>query len=118
MDQDKARERLLAERERLEHEVEEFEEEFSLSMEDATDENTYDQHMADVAAPMYTRELDMSLEGNARRMIEKIDRALEKLEEGTYGVCDNCGQPIGEGRLEVAPHATLCIECSRKLERR
>ncbi len=41
-----------------------------------------------------------------------IDRALEKIEEGTYGTCDGCGQPIAAGRLKVSPASSLCIECA------
>jgi DnaK suppressor protein len=44
---------------------------------------------------------------------EKLERALAKLEEGSYGRCDGCGGPIGPGRLEVAPESALCIECAR-----
>jgi DnaK suppressor protein len=44
---------------------------------------------------------------------EKLERALAKLEEGSYGRCDNCGGPIAPGRLEVAPESALCIECAR-----
>ena len=42
-----------------------------------------------------------------------VERALEKLQEGTYGICDSCGEPIGEERLEAIPWATLCISCAR-----
>jgi DnaK suppressor protein len=42
-----------------------------------------------------------------------VERALEKLGDGTYGICDSCGEPIGEERLEVIPWATLCISCAR-----
>jgi DnaK suppressor protein len=41
-----------------------------------------------------------------------VERALEKLEDGTYGICDSCGEPIGEERLEAIPSATLCISCA------
>ena len=44
---------------------------------------------------------------------EKLERALAKLEEGSYGRCDNCGGPIAPGRLEVAPESVLCIDCAR-----
>lgn len=43
---------------------------------------------------------------------ERVRRALEKLDEGSYGVCDKCGQPIGEGRLEARPDSVLCIDCA------
>ncbi len=117
MDRDRIKESLESERERLRNEIQEFEEEFSQSMEEATEENMYDQHMADAANPMQNREMDLSLEDNAKRMLGKIDRALEKFEENTYGTCDNCGKEITEARLEAVPYANLCIECERKLER-
>ncbi|HZJ02680.1 MAG TPA: TraR/DksA C4-type zinc finger protein [Thermoleophilia bacterium] len=117
MDRDRINESLESERERLQHEIQEFGEEFSQSMEEATEENMYDQHMADAANPMHNREVDRSLEENAKRMLGKIDRALEKLEEDSYGTCDNCGQEITEGRLEAVPYVNLCIDCERKLER-
>jgi DnaK suppressor protein len=44
---------------------------------------------------------------------ERVERALVKLEEGSYGVCDVCGEPIAPRRLEVAPESTLCIDCAR-----
>ena len=44
---------------------------------------------------------------------EKLERALAKLEEGSYGRCDSCGGPIAPGRLEVAPESALCIDCAR-----
>src|SRR4051812_9265078 len=45
--------------------------------------------------------------------VERVDRALAKLEDGTYGVCDDCGDPILPARLRVAPESTVCIECAR-----
>lgn len=54
-----------------------------------------------------------SLEGSAA----DIQRALQKLEEGTYGQCDDCGQPIAAGRLKVAPASSQCIECARRRPR-
>ncbi len=45
---------------------------------------------------------------------ERVERALAKIEEGTYGVCDGCGQPIAPGRLRAAPESALCIECARR----
>ncbi len=45
---------------------------------------------------------------------ERIERALEKIEEGTYGTCDDCGDAIAAGRLSAAPESALCIECARK----
>ena len=108
---------MLAERERLGREIAELDADLSESLEDSSEESPYDQHMAETAAVTLDREIDLTLEENARAAISQIDRALHKLENGSYGNCDKCGQPIGPERLKVAPFATLCIECKRREER-
>ncbi len=50
------------------------------------------------------------------KLLKKIETALKKIEEGTYGICEMCGKPIGYERLKLRPVATLCIECKRKQE--
>lgn len=117
MDREALRERLLEERERLEREINELDADLSESLEEASEESPYDQHMAETAAVTLDREIDLSLEENTRASIAQIDRALGKLENGSYGLCDKCGKPIGEDRLRVAPFATLCIDCKRLEER-
>jgi RNA polymerase-binding protein DksA len=117
MDQNRVRETLNSERSRVIREISDVDEALSISLEDSTDENLYDQHMADSATPMLNREIDVSLEENARNVLAQINRALQKLDEGTYGICDNCGQEINEERLEVVPYANLCVDCKRRLER-
>lgn len=117
MDHEALRLRLLQERDRLEAEIRELDADLSESLEDASEESPYDQHMAETAAVTLDREIDLSLEENALASIAQIDRALGNLENGTYGVCDHCGKPIGEERLRVAPFATLCIDCKRLEER-
>jgi DnaK suppressor protein len=74
-------------------------------------------HLADSATETYLRELDEGLEENAEHVLDAISAALGRIEDGTYGVCSACGGPIGEGRLEAVPYATLCIEDKRALER-
>ena len=115
---DKAiKQRLLEERERVLKEIAELDADLSKSLEDTSGESPYDQHMAETAAATLDREIDLTLQENARATLAKIDRALHKLEDGTYGQCDKCGKPIGEGRLEIAPYATLCVDCKRLEER-
>ena len=58
-----------------------------------------------------------SLEDNAEQVLSAIDGALRRIEEGTYGICETCGRPISEERLEAIPYATQCIDCRRKGER-
>jgi RNA polymerase-binding protein DksA len=76
-----------------------------------------DQHLADHASEMVDRELDESLEDNAEQLVQDIDRALEKIDDGTYGKCERCGQTIPQERLDAVPYATLCVSC-RQLEER
>jgi DnaK suppressor protein len=64
------------------------------------------------------RERDLSLLENTRDLLDKVDLALKKIEEGTYGKCANCGKSIEAARLRALPHASLCISCKRKEERR
>jgi len=118
MDHEEVLRRLMEERLRLEREVEVFEDELGESLEDSSEESIYDQHMAETAAVTLDREIDLTLEENALTALEKIDRALAKLKEGSYGVCDLCKGPISEDRLRAAPSATLCIDCKRREERR
>ena len=60
-----------------------------------------------------TQELEkrLALEQRMKTELAKVERALHKFEEGTYGLCDSCGQPIDPERLEALPHATLCLSC-------
>ncbi|MFE3163677.1 TraR/DksA family transcriptional regulator [Streptomyces sp. NPDC059224] len=73
---------------------------------------------ADTGTKNITREHELSLAANAREMLEQTERALEKLDAGTYGLCENCGNPIGKARMQAFPRATLCVECKQKQERR
>jgi DnaK suppressor protein len=63
------------------------------------------------------REIGNTLEEHDERLLVAIDAALQRIENGTYGKCVNCGAPIPEERLEAMPWATLCIDCKRKEER-
>jgi RNA polymerase-binding transcription factor DksA len=74
-------------------------------------------HLADSATETYLRELDEGLEENAEHILLEIDAALERIADGTYGLCSACGRAIDEARLEAVPYATLCIDDKRALER-
>ena len=73
---------------------------------------------ADAGAKTYEREQEISLANYAREMLEQTEHALERLDNGTYGICESCGSPIGKLRLQAAPRATLCLPCKMKQERR
>ncbi|MEW2634659.1 TraR/DksA C4-type zinc finger protein [Streptomyces sp. NPDC048389] len=73
---------------------------------------------ADTGAKNITREHEMALAANGREMLEQTERALQRLDTGTYGLCESCGKPIGKARMQAFPRATLCVECKQKQERR
>jgi len=73
---------------------------------------------ADSGTKTFEREHEMSLVINARDMVLQTERALERIENKTYGLCEDCGSPIGKARLQVFPRATLCMICKQKEERR
>ena len=72
-----------------------------------------DNHLADTATDTYDRELDEGLEEDAERLLDQIEGALSRIASGSYGMCENCGKPIAEERLEAIPYTTLCIEDAR-----
>jgi RNA polymerase-binding protein DksA len=120
IDTDVFRTRLETERERVRAAVQFLHEDNSHSLEDDTGEinsSGADNHLGDTASATYDRELEQGLEEGAEELLGKIDAALRRIDDGTYGICENCGQPIGEERLEAMPWATLCIDCKRREER-
>lgn len=117
MDREALKRLLLAEQERVTRELAVLDADLSESLEDSSEESPYDQHMAETAAVTLDREIDLTLRENARAALARIQRAMAKLENGSYGICDRCGEPIGKGRLAIAPDATLCVECKRRDER-
>ena len=73
---------------------------------------------ADAGAKTFQREYELALTQNARDLLDLAERALARIDDGTYGVCESCGQPIGKARLEAFPRATLCVTCKQREERR
>jgi len=64
------------------------------------------------------RERDLALSASANQAVEEIDRALRRMDTGSYGICERCGKKIAVARLEALPFAALCIECKSREERR
>ncbi len=71
----------------------------------------------DMSQDMFTREMDASIGEQAERRLGEIDRALQKIEEGTYGLSDDSGEPIPRGRLEAVPEATRTVEEQQRFEK-
>ena len=73
---------------------------------------------ADVGASNFELDQEMSLNANTRHMLRQTELALKLLDEGGYGYCESCGQPIGKLRLQAFPRATMCVACKQRAERR
>ncbi|MCE5192084.1 MAG: TraR/DksA C4-type zinc finger protein [Actinomycetia bacterium] len=112
------RDALRNERERLIVEIGEYEREAKETLSDVSGENNYRDHMADQGSATFARELDMTLEGNAKEALEAVDAALARIEFGDYGTCVRCGEQIRLERLEAVPAADLCISCKEWEESR
>ncbi|GAB2510473.1 TraR/DksA family transcriptional regulator [Nocardiopsis aegyptia] len=73
---------------------------------------------ADTGAKAFQREHDLALAYNTRDLLAKSEQAIERMDAGTYGVCESCGRAIGKARLQAYPRATLCVTCKQREERR
>jgi YteA family regulatory protein len=104
------RERLLQEKRELEKRVQAhygMREQMATSLQEFS---MYDNHPADIGSELFEREKDLALDSLDRETLKEIDQALTRMDEGTYGRCTVCGQPIPEERLEALPHAQTCKE--------
>jgi len=109
---DEQRELLLAEREDYLQKADELKAEAdSLARETEPGDIQFDEEGGEGGTASIDREVDLVLSAQARAAVEEIDRALHKIEIGTYGVCENCNQPIPKARLKALPYAALCVQC-------
>jgi len=119
IDTERFRTLLLEERDRIERAIANLREDHPGRMDEEVEEisATQDNHLAETATVTLDREIDYTLEENSTRMLAAVGSALERIEDGSYGTCANCGRPIAEERLEAYPWASLCIDCKRDAER-
>jgi len=104
------REALERERGELQSQLEEIETStFSQAQSELSGEMAFDDEYADAGTATFERERDLSLENNVRDLLQKIEKALTRMDEGTYGLCERCGKPIEKARLKALPYANLCI---------
>ncbi|HEX5918366.1 MAG TPA: TraR/DksA C4-type zinc finger protein [Nocardioides sp.] len=103
-------------RDRLTAIVGQSEQELAGLMRDAGDGAGHDQ--ADVGATSFERDHELTVLARERETLVQIERALAHIDDGSYGVCDSCGNPVGKNRLMAVPHATLCMSCKQREERR
>jgi RNA polymerase-binding protein DksA len=112
-------EQLLGRRQRLKQEIETITSEgLSSEVFQADETDSVDQHPADDASELFEREKNLSVRQTLQASLQEVEAALRKVDEGTYGVCEDCGRPIAEKRLRALPEATHCIECQSRLERK
>ena len=91
---------------------------FMKSAKDASgDLSGYTFHMADMATDLYDREFSLGLAEAERERLFALDDALKRIDEGTYGICDKCGDEITKQRLKAMPRAEFCIGCQEKEEK-
>ncbi|MBB2912873.1 DnaK suppressor protein [Streptosporangium becharense] len=114
-------EELAEVRARLAEEIQELNQEIAraeseIASADVTDGAGDDQ--ADAGARTYEREREIALTLNSRDLVAQNERAIARIDAGTYGVCESCHQPIGKERLQAFPRATLCVTCKQREERR
>lgn len=89
------------------------------SQKDASgDISGYTYHMADVATDTYDREFSLEMASNDRELLYAFDDALKKVEEGTYGICEECALHIAKSRLKAVPYARFCVKCQEKKEKK
>jgi DnaK suppressor protein len=77
----------------------------------------YSTHMADDASVAFDQARDLALRSNLEQTLKQVEKALERFSQGTYGLCESCGQTIDPARLKALPHASRCLDCQRRLER-
>ena len=71
----------------------------------------------DLASSEYIQSFEFRLRGREKSLLSKLDLALRKIDEGTFGICEVCNEPIGKKRLEARPETSLCIKCKEDQER-
>ena len=116
---DDLRERLLAEQAELQEQLTTIEEQsFAASQSELSGEVSFDEENADAGTFTFERERDLSIENNVRDLMRKIEQALARMDEGTYGICSRCGKPIEKARLKALPYVDLCIKDAQAQSRR
>lgn len=117
MDLDEARQRLADERERLTQVKDEMQAAAENERESTSELSSMDQHQADVGTELFDRERDLGILEAVEGELTEVERALTRIDEGTYGICEACGKQIADERLEAQPYARLCVQDQEQAER-
>ena len=110
MEPQDARARLEEERGRLQSIKASIDEGEMDYVQEAINESTQAQHQADIGTETLNREVDLSVLGSVEAELSDVEHALKRIDAGTYGVCEACGKPIGDDRLEALPAARFCLD--------
>ncbi|MGH2539176.1 MAG: TraR/DksA family transcriptional regulator [Actinomycetota bacterium] len=111
--------RLEQERVELREQLSTIEEEaFAATQSELSGDVGLDDESADAGTATFEREKDLSIENNVRDLLSKIDRALARIADGSYGTCDRCGKPIEKARIKALPYVDLCIRDAQAQSRR
>jgi RNA polymerase-binding protein DksA len=114
----KIRASLLEKKDELEDRQRELDESsFDSTQSDITGEVGIDEDFADAGTATFERERDLSIRNNIRDLIDQVTRSVQRIDDGKYGLCERCGNPIDATRLRELPHASLCLDCKRREER-
>jgi len=108
------RERLLALRARLQGDMTHMED--NALNKDHNQRTSMPNHMAELGTGNFDQELTLSLLGSEKDAFDQIDGALERIEDGSFGQCEECGLKIPRARLEAIPYAALCVQCASQKE--
>jgi DnaK suppressor protein len=116
---DELRTRLESERGELADQLTTIEDQaFAATQSDMSGDVGVDDESADAGTATFEREKELSIEQNVRDLIQKIDRALKRIDDGTYGICERCGKPIEKARIKALPYVDLCIKDAQARSRR
>lgn len=112
------RERLLKQKDSLDGQIERMENwGLNENLKDSIGElSSYDNHTSDISDATFERAKDIALRDTSRILENKVEEALRKIDEGSYGICAKCGANISQERLEALPYATLCLECQKNFD--
>lgn len=106
---------LVAERQRLSELIEEHEQELEEArLTETSADRSPDPGSAEAGSMKFEYEKELSIERNSLDLLHKVERALERVDDGSYGICEVCGSEIPIARLEVLPYATMCVTCASK----
>ncbi|HLF43671.1 MAG TPA: TraR/DksA C4-type zinc finger protein [Acidimicrobiia bacterium] len=109
------RKRLEDERDRLQAMILDYELELEEArLTESSSDRSPDPGNAEAGSMKFEYEKELSIEQNTVDLLGKVERALDNIDKGTYGICESCGKPIPMARLDVLPYVTRCVDCARK----